>query len=134
MILSKDLNKCRTERDQYKLLAEDIQNRLSNIKANVRNKVGIQFNEFLYVIIFTELFYAPSNTFMFCHLINSQGLHRAALYTDDEESGFRPGVTIADMLRDAQKRNKTLRMEIDDLKQQLCEAYEDMEVSIRYKS
>lgn len=57
-------------------------------------------------------------------------MHRAALYTDDDDGGFRPGVTIADMLREAQKRNKTLRMEIDDLKQQLCEAYEDMEVSI----
>lgn len=33
------------------------------------------------------------------------------------------------MLRDVQKRNKALRMEMDELKQQLCDAYEDMEVS-----
>ena len=93
LILSKDLNKCRSERDQYKLLVEELESRLSSLKLNVRNK----------------------------------GLHRTALYTEDQEGGFRPGVTVADMLRDAQKRNKALRMELDDLKQQLSEAYEDME-------
>lgn len=55
-------------------------------------------------------------------------MYRVALYTEDEEDGFRPGVTVAEMLRDAQKRNKALRMEIDDLKQQLSDAREDMEV------
>lgn len=93
LILSKDLNKCRSERDQFKLLVDELQHRLASIKRNVHNK----------------------------------GLYRVALYTEDEEDGFRPGVTVAEMLRDAQKRNKALRMEIDDLKQQLSDAGEDME-------
>lgn len=93
LILSKDLNKCRNERDQFKLLSEELQRGLSDLKKSVHNK----------------------------------GLYRTSLYTEDEEDTFRPGVTVAERLRDAQKRNKALRMEMEELKQRLCEAYEDME-------
>lgn len=42
LILSKDLNKCRNERDQFKLLVEELQHRVSIIKRNVENKVNIE--------------------------------------------------------------------------------------------
>lgn len=93
LILSKDLNKCRSERDQFKSNQEELQHRLLSLTRNIHNK----------------------------------GLYRTSLYTEDEADGFRPGVTVAELLRDAQKRNKALRMEMDELKQRLSEAYEDME-------
>lgn len=39
LILSKDLNKCRNERDQFKLLVDELQHKLASIKRNVHNKV-----------------------------------------------------------------------------------------------
>lgn len=41
MVLSQELDQCRTQRDQYKLMAEQIQERLVHLRKQTNESVGL---------------------------------------------------------------------------------------------
>lgn len=66
LILTKEMGQCRSERDQFKLMAEQLRERYQGLKKQLHGQVNFYF----YVIYFFVTF---SYTFLtILHLINAQ--------------------------------------------------------------
>lgn len=95
LILSRELDQCRTERDQYKMIAEQIQIRSSTL----RKKPGD---------------------------LDEEGRTKQSLYSD--HFSIPATCNSLQLLAESNEQNKSLRLELQDLKQKLREAYGDIKV------
>lgn len=95
LILSRELDQCRTERDQYKMIAEQIQIRSSTL----RKKPGD---------------------------LDEEGTTEQSLYSD--HFSIPATCNSLQLLAEANEQNKSLRLELQDLKQKLRDAYGDIKV------
>lgn len=95
LILSRELDQCRTERDQYKMIAEQIQIRSSAL----RKKSGD---------------------------LDEEGRTKQSLYSD--HFSIPATCNSLQLLAESNEQNKSLRLELQDLKQKLREAYGDIKV------
>ena len=117
IILSADLDACRTERDQYKLMAEQLQSRHIAIKKQLAGE------DFLTVsgrrrrkgIDCILIFYLPDVLSVRCLGVVDEGRCGGDLEVDQ----------LWRLLADHQAKSKTVALEAEDLKQRLTEAEGD---------
>lgn len=117
MLLSQEMDQCRTQRDQFKLMAEQIQERFLHLKKQMcdmkeLNRYLIQ--DLQYNNIISELFYDPFIS------LNNKYFCRCYSLEDD----FR----TLDLLTEAREQNKCLRLQVETLRQKLADAEGDIKV------
>lgn len=106
-ILSKDLDRCRQERDQFKLMAEQVQQRYQGLKRQLAGVVG----SLVYTVFLMIYLKAPQKSF-----------------EPSEFSGMKTQ-SLAQLLCEMREVNKALQFDVDDLKLKLADAQGDTKVN-----
>lgn len=112
VLLSKEMDQSRVERDQFKLMAEQIQERFLHLKKQMCDMK--ELNRYLIQAYSTMILLQD------CFIIFS--LTCAINYSFDDD--FR----TLDLLAEAREQNKCLRLQVETLRQKLADAEGDIKV------